>query len=72
MIQPKVTGYRQLTEAEAMLMNEVKAHAEATRMLIEKLNGIPSLDRRWISIGQTGLQQGFMALVRSIAQPTTF
>lgn len=26
MIQPKVTGYRQLNEAEAALMNEIKAH----------------------------------------------
>jgi len=28
MIQPKITGYRQLNEAEAALMNEIKAHAE--------------------------------------------
>ena len=28
MIQPKVTGYRQLTEAEVALMNEGKALAE--------------------------------------------
>ena len=31
MIQPKITGYRQLNEAEAALMNEIKAHAEETR-----------------------------------------
>ena len=29
MIQPKVTGYRQLSEAEVALMNEGKALAEA-------------------------------------------
>lgn len=27
---------------------------------------------RWLSIGQTDLQQGFMAVVRAIARPTTF
>ena len=32
----------------------------------------PALDQRWVSVGATDLQQGFMALVRSIAQPTTF
>lgn len=32
----------------------------------------PSLDQRWISIGTTQLQQGFMAVIRGIAQPTTF
>lgn len=30
------------------------------------------LDQRWISIGATDLQRGFMAVIRGIAQPTTF
>jgi hypothetical protein len=33
---------------------------------------LPSLDQRWISIGATDLQRGFMAITRGIAQPTTF
>lgn len=33
---------------------------------------LPSLDHRWISIGATQLQQGFMAVIRGIAQPSTF
>lgn len=32
----------------------------------------PPLEQRWISIGATHLQEGFMALTRGIAQPTTF
>jgi hypothetical protein len=32
----------------------------------------PRIDHRWVSIGATQLQQGFMALIRGIAQPTTF
>lgn len=77
--QPKITGYRQLTEAEVALMNEGKALAEQVGAYIEKLrrvgleHGAPgSLDQRWISIGATQLQQGFMAVIRGIAQPTTF
>jgi len=31
-----------------------------------------TLDQRWISIGATDLQKGFMAVIRGIAQPTTF
>ena len=31
-----------------------------------------TLDQRWISIGTTHLQEGFMALTRGIAKPTTF
>ena len=84
MIQPKVTGYRQLSEAEVALMNEGKALAELCGAYIDKLrqctgpktsDGDPallSLDQRWISIGSTDLQRGFMAVIRGIARPTTF
>ena len=87
-IKPKITGYRQLTETEVALMNEGKALAERCGAYIEKLrtlNGqlapanpegsnetMPKLDQRWISIGSTDLQRGFMAVIRGIAQPTTF
>lgn len=37
-----------------------------------QVDGMPTLDQRWISIGATQLQQGFMAVIRGIAQPTTF
>ena len=89
--QPKITGYRQLSEAEAGLMNEGKALAEQCGAFVAKLrNYVPqdmegapgtedgpfklgaTLDQRWISIGATDLQRGFMAIIRGIAQPTTF
>lgn len=31
-----------------------------------------TLPLRWASVGQTDLQQGYMALVRAVAAPTTF
>lgn len=84
-IQPKITGYRQLTEVEVALMNEGKALAEQCGNYIAKLRQHgdisrpnvttsvePVLDQRWISIGATDLQRGFMAVIRGIAQPTTF
>jgi hypothetical protein len=82
-VQPKITGYRQLSEEEVALMNECKALAEQCGAYIAKLRGYteaaaitnnsgPTLDQRWISIGATDLQRGFMAVIRGIAQPTTF
>lgn len=71
-VQPKVTGYRQLNEQEAALMNEIKAHGVALGALVDKLRATDGLDQRWISIGATDLQTGTMALVRAVAQPTTF
>jgi hypothetical protein len=35
--QPKITGYRQLDEIEATLMNEIKAHGEATKTLLTRV-----------------------------------
>lgn len=70
--QPKITGYRQLTEAEVALMNEGKALASKCGEFIEKLRATPGLDQRWVSIGATDMQTGFMAAIRGIAQPTTF
>ena len=71
-VQPKVTGYRQLNEQEAALMNEIKAHGVALGALVDKLRATDGLDQRWVSIGATDLQTGTMALVRAVAQPTTF
>ena len=83
--QPKITGYRQLSEAEVALMNEGKALAEQCGAYVAKLRTYadvarktdvqqltPPLDQRWISIGATDLQKGWMCVIRGIAQPTTF
>ena len=71
-MQPKITGYRQLNEAEAALMNEIKARGVELGELVQKLRGTEGLDQRWVSIGATDLQTGLMALTRGVAQPTTF
>jgi hypothetical protein len=70
--QPKITGYRQLSEEEAALMNEIKAQGLALGSLVDKLRAIQHLDGRWISIGATDLQTGLMALTRAVARPTSF
>lgn len=70
--QPKITGYRQLSEEEAGLMNEIKQHGVQLGELVDKLKATESLDQRWVAIGATDLQTGLMALTRGVAQPTTF
>lgn len=91
-----ITGYRDLTEDEVALMNEVKAKAAEVGVLVERLRGrLPAFKiegdpvqvgdqtliavsdeayetDRWMTIGQDHLQQGFMALTRAVARPTTF
>lgn len=91
-----ITGYRDLTEDEIALMNEVKAKAAEVGVLVEKLRErLPAFKMdgepiqlgdqtligvseeayetdRWMTIGHDHLQQGFMALTRAVARPTTF
>ncbi len=71
-IQPKITGYRQLTEEEAALMNQIKQKGVELEQLVQQLRLNTELDQRWISIGVTDLQQGLMALTRGVARPTSF
>lgn len=84
----KITGYRELDERDISLMNEIKAKGEELAALIAKLRcdqaGIASGNcsgdviavcvnaSRWISIGETHLQQGLMALTRAVAKPSSF
>lgn len=71
-IQPKITGYRQLNEQEASLMNKIKQKGIELDDLVQELKSNKELDQRWVSIGVTDLQTGLMALTRSVARPTTF
>ena len=68
----KISGYRELDEAEIALMNDIKALGPELEALVTKLRGAPDIDGRWLSIGVTHLQQGLMALTRAVAKPTFF
>lgn len=67
-----IKGYRDLTEIEIGAMNDCKQIAVEVGILVDKVMGMDENDKRWSSIAKTQLQQGFMALIRSIAKPETF
>jgi len=78
----KISGYRDLTQDEIDLMNEAKA-LEASILAFSRKVGdhlnetfLSNQERqnraqaqRWLQIGRDDIETGFMALVRSIAQP---
>ena len=68
----QIKGYRELTQVEIDLMNEIKTKGAELGELVNKLRTIEGLDQRWVSIGATDFQTGLMALTRSVAQPTFF
>ena len=72
----KIKNYRDLKQKEIDLMNKAKKVERDVLRLIKDLRkfdcvtaDIPSIDGRWLSIGSTHIEQGFMAIVRSIAKP---
>ena len=70
--KPNIIGYRVLTTAEIALMNQIKELGNEVGRLVEGMATNRTLDSRWVNIAKTDLQKGFMALVRSVAQPTGF
>ena len=68
----KITGYRDLSEEEIKLMNECKEMAMMVGTLCDHIKAHDDIDGRWHAIAVTDLQKGFMSLIRSIAQPSTF
>lgn len=83
----KIKGYRDLTQAEIDQINDIKAMGCQLDQLIgecraldvaEGKNGDREHDERldeasrWRAIARTHLQQGLMALTRSVAKPEFF
>lgn len=76
----KINGYRELSQDEIDLMNEIKAKGVELEALIEKVNtinsGLEAQDRgdcfRWAAIAKTDFQTGLMALTRAVAKPSFF
>ena len=80
----KISGYRELTQGEINLINRAKElEAECLKLQLEVQDKliysandpeeaarlVRSNANRWVSIAKTDIETGFMALVRSIAQP---
>lgn len=65
----KITGYRDLTQAEIDGMNSIKALEADTGELFKQIGQIEGVDQRTLALAKTNLQHGFMWFVRSIAKP---
>jgi hypothetical protein len=70
----KVSGYKDLTQSQIHAINTFKGiEAEILNKLFGEtqtaiLDKTYQVNNRWFGIGITHIEQGFMALVRSIAE----
>jgi hypothetical protein len=67
-----INGYRELTDKEISVINDIKQLANLIGQMVTEMEKTDGIDQRWLAIGKTDLQKGFMSIVRSIAQPTSF
>jgi hypothetical protein len=65
----KISGYRDLTQAEIDAMNSIKAAETDLGQLWQQITADVNVDKRWASIAKTHFEEGFSALVRSVACP---
>jgi hypothetical protein len=64
-----VAGYKPQSELAVGLVNSNKNVEEAVLRVFDRLAASPLVDQRWLAIGRTHIEQGFMAANRAIFQP---
>ena len=67
-----VEGYMPQSTASVDLVNSNKRIEEQVLQILDRLAlaNDGSVDKRWLAIGRTQLEQAFMAINRSIFQPS--
>ena len=68
----QISGYRDLTQVEIDLINQIKNMGESIHGMVEAIDSIDGADKRWVAIAATDFQTGLMALTRAIARPEGF
>lgn len=67
-----VAGYKPQPEEKVDLVNENKELEERVMRQLDALAGLTStvgIDPRWLAIGRTQIEQGFMAVNRAVFKP---
>lgn len=64
-----VAGYRPQSESAVSVVNNNKAIEERVLRVLDDIGQRTSIDKRWLAIGRTHIEQGFMAVNRAVFQP---
>lgn len=64
-----VHGYQPQSDAKVTLVNAMKKAEEGILRALDLLADDQDVDKRWLAIGRTSIEQGFMAINRSIFRP---
>lgn len=64
-----VAGYRPQSDAAVALVNANKRLEERVLRQLDAMAADPAVDKRWLALARTQIEQGFMAANRSVFQP---
>lgn len=64
-----VAGYRPQSDNRVALVNINKEAEERILRILDELKSDQTIDQRWLAVGRTQLEQGFMAINRAVFQP---
>lgn len=64
-----VNGYTEQSTANIERVNANKEIEESILRVIDSLENVLAVDKRWLAVGRTHIQLGFMAINRSIFKP---
>ena len=67
-----ILGCRDLSKEEIDRINEVKKMANLVGYTLDRIKRANNVDAHWLTVAQTQLQLGFMALDRAVAKPPSF
>jgi cytochrome c-type biogenesis protein CcmH/NrfG len=67
-----VHGYTAVLQTTLAIVNENKKIEELVLRLLDKLKENPNVDQRWLQIGRTDIEKGFMSINRSVFKPQRF
>lgn len=66
---PPIHGYQDVAGEVAAIVNENKLCEENILRLLDDLQNSPYVDKRWLAIGRNHIEQGWMAINRSLFKP---
>lgn len=64
-----VSGYTPQKQETIDLVNHNKRTEESILRALDEMKSSPDYDQRWLAIGRTHIEEGFMAINRSIFKP---
>jgi hypothetical protein len=67
-----VAGYTSQTEQNIALVNQAKRMEEHLLQHLDRLKESPDIDQRWLAMGRTHIEQGFMFMNRAVFKPKRF